>query len=835
MAAFAAVVSLKHHISTILTYDVLLPPLSMKTFELAHKELKSFQNFVERLNSKSRKRMNASLGPITEAIRKFEKDLGDKEGIHSLIEMLKKTQLEYYSSLKDEEEVVSKSKMVGLCDVQSKLKEEIVGDWVENNVFSVVGMVGIGKTTLAREIFEDLDTSEWFNCRAWVRVGNELKPEEITDVILAQVDPEAHQMLKGGDEEEMTERLKEILKSRRYLIVLDDVWSYNVHAYLKNAFPDNRNGSRVLLTTRIKYVAQDVSFSSRLIDMRLLDKEESWQLLCDKVFSGNSCPPHLEEAGKKIAEKCDGLPLTILTVANLLSKAEETPAALWFDVAEKKKHQVFIDAYDQISKVLYPSYKKLGDELKLCFLYMGVFPPNFEIPRCKLINLWVAEEVVKPSAEQTLESRAVKCLQYLDFHSLVMVYQKSTRLFPAMLNEKIKTCGLHSCWWNLCQREARKSYFFHVLDSYKDGLEEVIRSQSRLSIHNNVIFALKDVYNSMEEKCAITARSLLCFGPYNQYMVPICFGLKFLQRLDALNIRFYFFPLEVLELVKLRYLTLTCNGKLPPSISKLRDLQYLIVHRHMSIKSSKALSYLPTEIWDMSELNHLDVTGCDLPDLGNTSLPKLSTLSDVSTGSCVVLKRVPNLKKLGIRIELTPNATEPLSCFGNVSHLVKLESLKCVIVNPEYKPEVVPPVALFPRLPFLLHKLSLSGLGYPWSEMSNVASLPFLKVLKLRYNAFQGPMWEVEENGFQKLNFLQMEDIDLVELKGARGSFKRLEILRIKHCYKLKKLCLGDFESVWNIEVVDCNPLVEKNIKETIVQKKDYTLEDLRVHSSWKL
>ncbi|KAL8524865.1 hypothetical protein ACS0TY_014469 [Phlomoides rotata] len=226
----------------------------------------------------------------------------------------------------------------------------------------------------------------------------------------------------------------------------------------------------------------------------------------------------------------------------------------------------------------------------------------------------------------------------------------------------------------------------------------------------------------------------------------------------------------------------------------------------------------------MSELKHLDVTGCDLPDVGNTSLRKLSTLSDVTTGSCVVLKRVPNLKKLGIRIELTPNATEPLSCFGHVSYLVKLESLKCVIVNPE----AVPPVALFPCLPFLLHKLSLSGLGYPWSEMSNVASLPYLQVLKLRYNAFQGPTWEVEENGFRKLNFLQMEDIDLVKLKGARGSFKRLEILRIKHCYKLEELCLGDFQSVWNIEVVDCNPLVEMNIKETILLKRDDTPEDLR-------
>ncbi|KAL8479358.1 hypothetical protein ACS0TY_026285 [Phlomoides rotata] len=292
-------------------------------------------------------------------------------------------------------------------------------------------------------------------------------------------------------------------------------------------------------------------------------------------------------------------------------------------------------------------------------------------------------------------------------------------------------------------------------------------------------------------------------------MVPICFGLKFLRRLDALNIRFYDFPLEVLKLVKLRYLALTCNGTLPPSISDLRKLQYLIVHPHLSIKSCGDLFNLPMEIWDMKRLKHLQVTGYDLPNLGDTSLQELITLLDVTTRSCTVLSGVPNLKKLGIKIELAPDAADPLYCFDHISHLTNLESLKCVIVNPAFKLWVVSPVLSFPCFSFSQKKLSLSGMGYHWKEMRNIASLPNLGVLKLRFNAFRGPEWELEENGFPNLRVLLIEDIDLVKLKWAHGNFKTLFVLRIKHCYKLEELHLENLPKIIEVEVVDCSPLTE--------------------------
>ncbi|KAL8479360.1 hypothetical protein ACS0TY_026287 [Phlomoides rotata] len=234
---------------------------------------------------------------------------------------------------------------------------------------------------------------------------------------------------------------------------------------------------------------------------------------------------------------------------------------------------------------------------------------------------------------------------------------------------------------------------------------------------------------------------------------------------------------EVLKLVKLRYLALTYNGTLPPSISDLRKLQYLIAHPHLSIKSCGDLFNLPMEIWDMKQLKHLQWS--------------------------------PESKEVGIKIELAPDAADPLYCFDHISHLTNLESLKCVIVNPAFKLGVVSPVLSFPCFSFSLKKLSLSGMGYPWKEMRNIASLPNLGVLKLRFNAFRGPEWELEENGFPNLRVLLIEDIDLVKLKWAHENFKTLFVLRIKHCYKLEELHLENLPKIIEVEVVDCSPLTE--------------------------
>ncbi|KAI3464226.1 hypothetical protein Pfo_020889 [Paulownia fortunei] len=773
-----------------------------------------------RLHSSS-ERVNALDGQIREAVCKLEDvlesrvsnqflsqseshpssfslDLQEvKQDIDSFTQTVKKLKEEYIKEssnlLPEEDDGVSsrndfdgkKSKMVGLSDQFRLIRDAFVHPPLSGQVASLFGIAGIGKTTLAKEIFEDPLILGHFNRRAFVTIGPKYQLKEMLQGILAQVNPDIDEILTEGDEE-LAKYLKESLNGRRCLIVLDDVWSTQVWDDLNGLFPD-------------------------------------------KVFPEESCPPQLENAGKKIAENCEGLPLAIITVADLLSKAEKTPE-YWNKVAAKE-NSVFMDAYDEMSKVLLRSYKYLPQHLKVCFLYMGVFPQNYEIPHSKLFNLWAAEGLLEP--HHTSDYFANEFLENLVSSSLVKVRQFRQQSHTY----RIKTCSLHSAFWHLCNREAGKNKFFHVLNSRADGLAEGIKSQRRLCIHNNILFGIKDVYKSMAS--ISTTRSLLCTGPHHQYPVPICFGLRLLRVLDALTIRFYEFPMQELKLVQLRYLALTYVGNLPPSISKLWNLQFLIVRPHMSITSFGAPSYLPMEIWDMQELKHLQVMGSNLPEPCGARLPNLLTLLDVSAQSCTkgVLESIPNLKKLGIRIELAPDAAEPLSCFDYISHLHGLITLKCVIVNPKLRSEVVAQPAPRSIFPSSLKKLTLSGFGYPWKDMSMIASLPNLRVLKLRCYAFRGPKWETydTDKGFTKLEFLLIEDTDLVHWTVRRGSFPSLHCLSIKHCYKLEQIPRILLSSLVRIEVVDCNPLVvscAKQIKEDQLKIGNDVL-DVYVHSSW--
>ncbi|KAG8388536.1 hypothetical protein BUALT_Bualt02G0135700 [Buddleja alternifolia] len=510
--------------------------------------------------------------------------------------------------------------------------------------------------------------------------------------------------------------------------------------------------------------------------MKILNKEESWHLLRGNLFQDKLCPPELVKAGKKIAKNCEGLPLLIVAVGKHLLKAEMT-LEYWNHITENG-NAVVIDADDELSNILLLSYKHLLPHLKACFLYMAAFPKNYEIPTSKLINLWSVEGFLEPSQFKALEEYLVDCLIELANKNLIMLGKQSTR-------GTLKSCKVHSVFWHVCVREAGKEKFMHVLSSYANSVTEHIQNQHRLCIHNNVLFGIKDVHESMAS-VSTTTRSLLCTGPPHQYPVPLCFGLRLLRVLDGLAIRFYFFPTEVLKLLQLRYFAFTYNGMLPTSISKLWNLQYLIVRQSLRIKSSRAQSYLPVETWNMKELRHLQVMGSDLPDPCGGSLPNLVTLLDVNAHNCTkkVLQGIPNLKKLGIQIELTLDNAEALSFFDHLAHLHQLKSLKCVVVNPNTRSQVVAPIS---SLPPGLKKLSLSGFGYPWEYMKTIAKHHNLEVLKLRGYAFRGPNWEVNERDFLGLKVLLIEDSDLEYLGDSFNCFPLLERLIIRHCYKLKR------------------------------------------------
>ncbi|XP_041993168.1 uncharacterized protein LOC121743854 isoform X2 [Salvia splendens] len=217
----------------------------------------------------------------------------------------------------------------------------------------------------------------------------------------------------------------------------------------------------------------------------------------------------------------------------------------------------------------------------------------------------------------------------------------------------------------------------------------------------------------------------------------------------------------------------------------------------------------------MKELNHLQIEGGRLQNpSSDTILPKLLTLLEVDAQSCTkkVLQKIPNLKKFGIQIELEPDDdnSKSFQCLNRISRLRRLESLKCVVLNPDLAPDVVPPPAPRSMFPSGLKKLSLSGLGYPWKNMSIIGNLENLEVLKLQCYAFQRPGWETNYRDFRNLKYLVIEDTDLVCWKLTVPSFLKLEHISIKHCYNFEELPLNTVSSVKMIEVDDCNSVVMK-------------------------
>ncbi|KAL8537517.1 hypothetical protein ACS0TY_012589 [Phlomoides rotata] len=779
---------------------------SRQVLELVSKHLDYYEHIAKRSISRDIDRaMYRELNEIKEMVESLDfehsNDVGEnvKQKVESFTRLLKTMEQRYgeglYNSFCDVEEeeeddgdAAATSKVIGVSEVYQKLKQNVFC----NEVTSLVGMPGIGKTTLANKIFHDPAIVEYFDHRVWIRVGRKCGVKDIPRRILAEIDPDSLQTLPA--EEAIHEYLKTSLKSKKYLIVLDDVWDkYMAHFLdpyhrffrhdLEHPFLHRGSGSRILLTSRMRQEKHIGRFNVTM--MPLLTEKESWNLFCEKVFCGRPCPHRLEKAGKKISKNCEGLPLTILAVARLLSQDQEksTPE-YWDEVAENEHHLLFKEAFEEISKVLLPSYTFLPRILQICFHFIGLFRQKYKIPRSKLINLWLADGFDELKMNPHLDSYANDYLMELVDNNLVLVYQEGISHCELI----VKSCGLHSSLWHLSNKKARETKFALVLRTRDDALGDVIKGQRRLSFHNHVLFSIKDVYQSVEDNCASTIRSILCFGPYHQYQVPICFGLKLLTELDALLIRFYDFPLEVVQLVRLRYLTLTLNGVIPSSISQLSNLQFFIVDQHQSIKSHKGPSYLPGEIWGMKELKHLQATGSDLPDPCGASLESLSTL-------------------------------------------LNLDILKCIIINPVGVRPIVPLTNFLPLS--YLKKLTLSGLGYPWKEMSKISSLPCLEGLKLKNNAFQGPEWNVEEKEFKDLRFLVIEDSDLVRLKVGDGAFQWLRLLYIRHCYKLEKIQLN-LKCIFfqRIELVDCKPSFVEKFKMDIL-KDDHFDPVFDVHSSW--
>lgn len=661
-------------------------------------------------------------------------------------------------------------------------------------VVPIIGMGGLGKTTLARKVYADPSIEYHFYLRAWVYVSQEYSRREVFRGILESLGLINDQMLTMSDDW-LGEELSRHLRNNRYLIVIDDVWTREAWDDIRMAFPDTSFGSRILLTSRNREVALLANSHSPPHNLRFLTDVESWELLCRKTFRKERCPPELEEVGEHIARKCYGLPLAIVVISGLLLKREKTHE-WWKRVADSVSTYVAKDP-KQCMDVLALSYNHLPDHLKICFIYFGVFPEDFEIPVWKLLRLWVAEGFVQENGQECLEDLAEEYLEDLVDRNLVFVAKKRA-------NGRIKTCRIHDMLRDLCVKEGSEQKFLQVIKGFVQNrsFSTSIYHHRRLCVHSNVL----DFISS--KPVGQHVRSFLCFVLEEKSVprehtsfISEAFGL--VRVLDLRSVSFSRFPSDIVHLVHLRFVAVFGNFKtLPASVSNLWNLQTIIIRT-----TFRELDIL-ADIWKMLQLRHLHTNGMSLlhgpppQTRKNYEDPfvrrNILTISTISPDSCSenILARAPNLRKLAIRGKLVKLVEEKgggSSMFDILAKLDHLQNLK--LLNDAFPDEpskfIIQGLPQSYKFPPNLKKITLSDTLLDWDHMSTLGMLPNLEVLKLKDYAFKGSHWEPLDGGFRLLRVLQIGRTDLVQWNASGHHFPRLQHVVFRFCSSLEAIPCG--------------------------------------------
>ncbi|KAL7233419.1 hypothetical protein ACSBR1_017110 [Camellia fascicularis] len=300
--------------------------------------------------------------------------------------------------------LIDEPRVYGREHDQSKIIELLVrGDESSHSnvaVIPIVGMGGIGKTTLAQMVYNHETVKEHFDLKAWACVSDEFDILRITKSIYDSV---TSQTCSFNNLDQAQVQLQKALAGRKFLIVLDDVWNkkYSDWNLLKKPFSDGVQGSKVVVTTRNRDVARMMG-AVELHDIEVLSDEDCWLLFAQHAFVNPSIDanPNLVSIGKKIVEKCGGLPLAAKTLGGLLRCRERYEE--WVNVLRSE----IWDLPHQESDILLAlrlSYNHLPSYLKQCFAYCSIIPNDYEFEEEELVLLWMAEGFIRQQREKQME------------------------------------------------------------------------------------------------------------------------------------------------------------------------------------------------------------------------------------------------------------------------------------------------------------------------------------------------------------------------------------------------------------------------------------------------
>ncbi|OIT26523.1 PREDICTED: putative late blight resistance protein homolog R1A-3 [Nicotiana attenuata] len=701
--------------------------------------------------------------------------------------------------------------IVGFEEEKNLIISQLTSRIAELDVISIIGMPGAGKTTLAYKVFNDKAVTSHFDIRAWCTVDQEYDSKKVLHKIFNQVaglDAEFTEDLDVYDE------LRKKLHSRRYLIVLDDLWDTKAWDELTMPFQDFQKGSRIILTSREKKVALHGKRHSDPLNLRLLRQEESWELLEKKVFGEESCPDELIDVGEEIALKCDGLPLALDLIGGVIAKMEKKED-LWLDVLNNLKS---FKNEGAVMEVIELSYDHLSDHLKPCLLYLASYPKDEDILISQLNDLWSAEGFVEQNDTKSVEEVSEFYVDELISSSLVILFNERGIRDPSI--------KIHDLVHDFCSRKAEKEKLFGLVSSsdpssssdmmprgmtiHYDRSETkfVLFSSEKKNPYVKHLLSLKvDMYGELPENCHLR-------------------HLRLLKRLELPHIILTDSLLkEIGILVHLRYLIVWMDERaLPLSFSNLCNLDTLVVR---TWSNDMVLSPI---IWSLPKLRHVSMGSFFLfePTIDkSTVLEEESKLENLRilhkpTIFCLedrkeIFRRFPNLRSLKFSISIPRNfrsdAIKEQICFPRLDVLNELEEVSafldvsCLVSPDTHQWDI--------HFPSSLKKLELSRFYLTSDSLSRIARLPNLQELYLRDLTIQGKEWNAVEVTFDSLKSLNLSWVYFSEWQVGEESFPVLEDLLLQYCTELREIpeSFGDITSLKSITLDSASQLEESALR----------------------
>ncbi|XP_070048733.1 putative disease resistance RPP13-like protein 1 [Nicotiana tomentosiformis] len=707
------------------------------------------------------------------------------------------------------------------------------------SVIPIVGMAGVGKTTLAKAVYNNEKVKDHFDLKAWFCVSEPYDASRITKGLLQEID--SSNLMVDNNLNQLQIKLKESLKGKKFLIVLDDVWNdkYIEWDNLRNPFAQREIGSKIIVTTRKESVAE--MMGSRPIIMEILSSEFSWPLFKRHAFENRDPKEHLEleEVGKQIAKKCKGLPLALKTLAGLLrskSEVEEWRRILRSEIWELPDNGIL--------PALMLSYNDLPVHLKQCFSYCAIFPKDYPFDKEQVIQLWIANGLVQRlQKDKIIEDSGNQYFLELRSRSLFERVPRSSQgntekfLMHDLVNDLAQVASSKLCinlednkGSDMLGRCRHLSYSMLSDDFEKlkplDKLDQ-LRTFLPIPYYFQIYISKRVLHNILPRLTSLRALSLSCYAikelPNNLFI-----KLKFLRFLDLSLTDIKQLPDSICVLYNLETLLLSsCRSlvELPMQMQKLINLRHLDISDTPCLKKPQHLSKLKSirailgvkfflggssgsRMEDLGELNNL---------YGSLSILELQNVADRSEALEAKMRGKEHIEKLSFEwsVSIADNSQNERDILGELHPNPSIKELEINGYRGTNFPNWLADYSFSE-----LVELSLSNCKncYSLPALGQLPSLKFLIIRGMRRitevtEEFYGSSSSKKPfNSLERLEFAEMLEWKQWHVLG-NGEFPILQNLSIKNCPKL----IGRFpENLCSLTILTISNCPELNLETPI-------------------